>query len=130
MPEITRTEIQQENSNHLDEVMAVSKLDRSFVHSEDVSQVAEIKRALDQHIKLQKINDESVGKKIDSLLPLVDLIPVLNCIVQKENDNKAVSKYAVKIGRGIGFVAVVVSSIGVIIGAAWVIISAIIDIKK
>lgn len=37
--------------------MAENKENRGFIHEEDTSQVAELKKTLDCHIKAQEVND-------------------------------------------------------------------------
>lgn len=119
MLEPTRTEFHQDDADQ-----------RDIIHNQNYLQIADIKKALDVHTTLQKVTDKTTADKLDKLMPMVDFIPIMKSIVEKENSNRAVSSWAVKVGKMLGFIAFVIGSVATIIGAAWIVISAIIDIKK
>jgi len=83
-----------------------------------------------EHCKANETDNKDINNKLDRLMPLVDFIPIVKEIVERENEQKAVSKWMVKIGRILGFVAAALTAIGIIISAAVMVIKAIIDIKS
>lgn len=97
---------------------------------EDTQQISELKEMITTHCEDQVITDASVSDRLELLMPLVALIDPLKEIVSREQEQKTVSKWMVKLGKFIGFLAMVVSSIGVIFGAAWLVIKVIVEIKK
>lgn len=73
---------------------------------------------------------QGIKDALDNLMPLVPLIEPLQQIVKREYEQAVVSKRMVKIGKTLGFIASVVTAIGIIFGAAWIMIEAIIRIKE
>lgn len=98
--------------------------------------ISELKSALESHCKKNTEENKDINarfvttdEKLDKLMPLVDLIPTIQSILERENEQKAVSKWMVRIGRILGFIAATLTAIGIIISAAVMVIKAIIDIK-
>ena len=112
----------------------MTELNRQAIHQEDQNRIAEIKElslatqaSLNSHIENYRQSEKSNEKFRNDMQPLIT--PMQN-IVKRENDQQAASRWMVRIGRTIGFVAVVLTSIGVIFGAAWGIIELIIRLRK
>jgi len=119
MPEInkknvieqSRTEVHNEDSEHFDD----REESAQKVHDDDTSQIKQLSDKLDSHCKQNiidaKINDEhykSNASKIDKLLPLVNLIPTLNEIVENQKAMSIVGKKVLKI---IGVISAIIGLI-------------------
>lgn len=107
-----------------------AKQDRDTIHIEDLDKFDILQKTVENHCAEQKITDKIVADKIEKLMPLTDLIPILQKIAQRDAEQAAAGKWAIKIGKVIGFIAVVVSSLGVIFWAAYNMIEAIIKTKQ
>jgi len=105
-------------------------ISRETAHQQDTDSFQVLQEALHAHCQDQKITDAAVAKKIDMLMPLADLISPLQTIVKREEEQKAASKWMIRIGKGIGFLAIVVTSVATIFGAAWFIIEAVVKAKQ
>lgn len=98
--------------------------------------VSELSKSLAEHCKQNTMENAEINsrflntnEKLDKLMPLADLIPLLQEIVDREKEQKAVSKWMVRIGKVLGFLAATITAIGVIIGSATLVIKAILYIK-
>jgi hypothetical protein len=85
---------------------------RTKIHSEDHDQIAKLARDLEFHCKQNESRDKLVDerdrkteKKIDQLLPLVNLIPTLNDIVENQKANIYMGRKILKI---IGYISAVI----------------------
>lgn len=85
---------------------------RTKVHQEDTDHIRELRDKLEIHCKQNKVRDELIDdrdakteKKIDRLMPLVDLIPTLESIVE---DQKAMTIVSKKILRIVGYISAVI----------------------
>lgn len=91
--------------------------DRDEIHADDTLQIKNLSNKLDQHIKdnkaqfkVSKETGRINGENIKKLLPLADLAPTLNEIVENQ---KAFTYVGRKVLRIIGYIAAVV---GLLIG--------------
>ena len=81
------------------------KLSREEIHEEDIAQVKKLEVAFNQHCAVGDMRDRENDKKIDKLLPLVELIPTIQSMVE---DQKATVYLGRKILRVIGAISAVV----------------------
>lgn len=70
---------------------------RSTIHKEDHSQIEALSRALEAHCIQNNQRDEATDSKLDKLMPLVDLIPSLNEIVESQRAMSFIGKQFVKV---------------------------------
>ena len=79
--------------------------------------------------KMLKAHCQKEGLQFEQLKPLIELIPTIKEIIERENEQKAVSRWMVRIGKLLGFMAGVVTALGIIAGAAALVIKAMFFIK-
>ena len=78
---------------------------RTQIYSQDYIQIYEIKQALDTHIKMQLINDEITSENFKKLMPLTEIIPTINSMVEDRKANTIIGRRIVKILGVMGAVA-------------------------
>jgi hypothetical protein len=100
---------------------------RTKVHAEDTADFDDLKLALMQHCDRQQIREELVdkrdaetGKKIDKLMPLVDLIPTLETIAENQRAAVVVGRSVL---RWIGYISAV-------LGLVWLILQFWKEVKR
>jgi len=80
--------------------------DRDIIHSQDVLQVADLKKSLLAHYKQNEDHDRLTDEKFERLMPLADLIPALQEIVENQ---RAMSYVGKKILRILGYISAIVT---------------------
>jgi hypothetical protein len=90
---------------------------------ENIQQIQELKEMITTHCEEQIVTDAAVYQKLEALMPLVELIPILQEISENQKVNQAVNKRFAGIART--FV-----TIGGVITAIYVIISLIFRLEK
>ena len=80
--------------------------DRDIIHSQDVLQVADLKKSLLDHRKQNEDHDRLTDEKFERLMPLADLIPALQEIVENQ---RAMSYVGKKILRILGYISATVT---------------------
>lgn len=89
----------------------------------NTQQIQELKTQFEQHCEDRTAIDLSVNQKIDRLMPLVELIPILQEIAETQKVNQAMNKRFSGIAR-------IVLTIGGVITAIYAIISLIFRLEK
>ena len=104
------------------EIKPVIEKTRTAVHREDTADFNELKLTIKEHCDMQIIREQLVDerdakteKKLDKLMPLVELAPLLRDMIE---ERKAYTIVAAKI---IKWIAVIASIIGLIGGALAII---------
>jgi len=90
---------------------------------ENLQQISELKEMIENHCTDQVVTDQVVSDKLDQLMPLVSLIPVLQELAKERDINIAMEQKAAKIGRTIIF-------IGSVIGAMFLFVQLIFKLEK
>jgi hypothetical protein len=96
---------------------------RTSIHSEDADSFQVLQQSLTNHCNEQKITDALVAGKIDQLMPLAELIPSIQEIVENQRANTVLNKKFAKWAR-------ISMTIGGFITALYVIIEFIFKIKE
>lgn len=107
---------------------AIEELTKTF--SEHCTKNESDNTAINTKLDKNQTDNKDIKDKLDDLMPIVDFIPIIKEIVERENEQKAVSKWMIRIGRLLGFLAAAITAVGIIIGAAAMVIKAIVDIKS
>jgi hypothetical protein len=125
MVEQTRDEIHREDNESFDD----NDESRELYHNEDVKQVTALTKELQDHCANQKVRerlqdardrliderDAKTEEKLDKLLPIVDLVPSIQTLIEEK---RMYTIYAAKVLKAIGITGAV---IGLLAGALAVI---------
>ena len=98
--------------------------ERDVIYNQDFEQIADLRDALDDHIK-QNIESETATREfIESMKPL---IPVLKSMAEKQMVDAAMSR---KVAKIIGVVSGAIVVIGGAIGIIWGIMQIVLKMKE
>jgi DNA-binding transcriptional MerR regulator len=103
---------------------------RDLIHNQDYIQVAEIKRVLDKHTADNANDFKQVNDRLNGLMPLADLIPVLQEMAESKKISDGINKRFASIGRILAAISGAIMALGVILGTTWVIIQMMIKFKE
>ena len=85
-------------------------------------QIADLRTALEQHCSAQGKTDAIVAQQIEQLMPLTDLIPILQQIVEDKKTTVALNKRFASIAR-------TMMAIGGVIAATYAIVQLIFKLR-
>lgn len=112
-------------------------MDKSIKRSQQISvegekAIAELTKRFEEHCENSNklLNDRN--DKLDSLIPLVDLIPVIPTvkdIIERENEQKAVSQWMTRVGKFLGVLAGIITAVGIIASAVLLVIKSMFFLK-